>query len=92
MNGLTQEEIFNVRNKATDAVTEQIGETPIILDSLILEDAPLDSNIGLWYLAQSLRVMSGADIAYFCKGWEEARGCKIEHLCALEYGIEVIEE
>jgi hypothetical protein len=24
------------------------------------------------------------------KGWELARGCKIEHTCCVEYGIEVL--
>ena len=33
-----------------------------------------------------------ADVAYFAKGWNEARGCKIEHTCAVEYGILTIED
>lgn len=33
-----------------------------------------------------------ADVAYFAKGWDEARGCKIENTCAIEYGITVIED
>ena len=32
-----------------------------------------------------------ADIAYFAKGWDSARGCKIEHNCAVAYNIDVIE-
>jgi hypothetical protein len=35
---------------------------------------------------------AGADIAYFAKGWQDARGCKIENTCAIEYGIPVIED
>ena len=31
--------------------------------------------------------LSGADIAYFAKDWQKARGCKIEHERAVEYGI-----
>lgn len=30
--------------------------------------------------------------AYFCKGWEDARGCKIEHDAATAYGLEVLYE
>lgn len=30
------------------------------------------------------------DIAYFAKGWEEKRGCKIEYECATQYGIKTI--
>ena len=87
MNGLTKEEIFAERDKAAKAVEEKIGEPVIVLDTFILEDAPRDVNAGLWYLAKSLMVMSDADVAYFCKGWENARGCRIEHDCAVEYGI-----
>lgn len=92
MNGLTQDEVFAVREKAIEDAGRKIGESVIVLDAFILEDSPEDANTGLWYLAKSLMVMSDADVAYFCKGWENARGCKIEHTCALEYGIEVIEE
>lgn len=91
MNGLTKEEVFAERDRAAKAVEEIIGESVIVLDTFILEDAPDGSNEGLWYLSKSLMVLSDADIAYFCKGWESARGCKIEHTCAVEYGIEVIE-
>lgn len=34
--------------------------------------------------------LAEADIAYFAKGWQYARGCKIEYECALKYGIKVI--
>lgn len=30
--------------------------------------------------------------AYFCKGWENARGCRIEHDAAKAYGLEIIYE
>lgn len=26
----------------------------------------------------------------FCIGWKEYRGCKIEHECAVQYGIEIV--
>ena len=43
-------------------------------------------------LAESIKFMSNVDAVYFLKGWEEARGCKIEHEIAKQYGIEVIYE
>lgn len=46
----------------------------------------------LWFLGKSLELLAGADIAYFTKGWQEARGCKNENTCAIEYGIPVIED
>lgn len=44
------------------------------------------------YLAKSLELLADADVAYFAKGWESARGCRIENQCAIEYGIDTIED
>lgn len=49
-------------------------------------------NIPLCFLAKSIENMSLCSIAYFCKGWENARGCKIEHRIATEYGLEILYE
>lgn len=49
-------------------------------------------NKPLYYLSQSLLRMSACDVVYFCKGWENARGCKIEHEVAKAYGLEIIYE
>ena len=48
--------------------------------------------IPLCFLAKSLENMSLCHIAYFGKGWENARGCRIEHEAAVAYGLEVIYE
>lgn len=29
-------------------------------------------------------------IGFFTEGWKEYRGCKIEHGCAVQYGIEIV--
>ena len=43
-------------------------------------------------LAGALAAMSQCDGAYFMKGWEDARGCRIEHAAATEYGLRVMQE
>ena len=43
-------------------------------------------------LSRSIKYLATADIAYFCKGWKKARGCKIEHGIAKQYGIKIVEE
>lgn len=43
-------------------------------------------------LGRSIKYLSTADIAYFCKGWKKARECKIEHEIAKQYGIEIVDE
>ncbi len=49
-------------------------------------------NIPLCFLAKSLENMSQCHAAYFCRGWEQARGCQIEHAAAVAYGLEIIYE
>lgn len=44
--------------------------------------------VPLCYLAKSLENMSLCHAAYFAKGWEDARGCRIEHDAAVAYGLE----
>jgi hypothetical protein len=43
----------------------------------------------LW---ESIKMLAGADRAYFAKWWEEARWCRIEHEVAKSYGIEIVYE
>ena len=46
----------------------------------------------MWYLGESLKKLSEADVAIFAKGWWRSRGCKVEHESAVAYGIEVLYE
>ena len=90
MNGKTNEEIEAVREKAIASATDMLGESVEVIDSFF-KDAPHDAK-PLWFLGKSLELLSNADVAYFAKGWENARGCRIEHECAIEYGIDLIED
>ena len=90
MKGKTDEEILAERRKAVRSAERQLGEPVEVIDSFF-QSAPADAK-PLWFLGKSLELLAGADIAYFAKGWQEARGCKIENICAIEYGIAVIED
>ena len=90
MKGKTDEEILAERRKAVRSAERQLGEPVEVIDSFF-QSAPADAK-PLWFLGKSLELLAGADIAYFAKGWKEARGCKIENTCAIEYGIAVIED
>lgn len=46
----------------------------------------------LEFLARSILDLSGADVAMFIGDWQNYRGCRIEHECAKEYGIDRIED
>ena len=86
----TDEEILAERKKAIESAERNLGEPVEVIDSFF-QNAPADAR-PLWFLGKSLELLSTADIAYFAKGWEDARGCRIENQCAIEYGIEVIED
>ena len=97
MNGLTDEEIEKTRNKAIRHL-ERLGYK--VVNTLFTDDWYSESsmrdrgvvNIPLCYLAKSLENMSLCDVAYFCDGWEDARGCRIEHETAEAYGLDIIYE
>lgn len=77
------------RKVAICQAKEAVGDEVEIIDSYF-ENAPA-CNRPLWFLGESLKLLATADIAYFAAGWEGARGCKIEHTCAEEYGVRIIE-
>ena len=90
MNGKTNEEILAVREKAIESAERNLGEKVEVIDSFF-KDAPVEAK-PLWFLGKSLELLSTADVAYFAKGWEKARGCRIENQCAIDYGIDLIIE
>lgn len=90
MRGKTDEEILAERKKAIESAERNLGEPVEVIDSFF-QNAPADAR-PLWFLGKSLELLSTADIAYFAKGWEDARDCRIENQCAIEYDIEVIED
>ena len=91
MRGKTDEEILASRERAIEAAKRHLGEDVEVIDSFF-QNIPDVENESLWCLGKSLELLATADVAYFADDWENYRGCKIENLCALEYGIMVIED
>ena len=89
MRGKTDEEILNEREAAIQEARKLTGEDVEVIDSFF-QNAPVGVR-PLWFLGKSLELLSTADVAYFAPGWKDARGCKIEHECAVEYMIDRIE-
>ena len=89
MRGKTNDEILAERQAAIEAAELMLEGKVEVIDSFF-KDAPADAK-PLWYLGESLKLLATADVAYFAKGWEDARGCRIEKMCAIEYGIATIE-
>ncbi len=88
MRGKTDEEILKEREIAIEKARDVLGEDVEVLETFF-DDFSADAK-PLEYLARSIKFLAKADVAYFADGWENARGCKIEHECAVEYGIDII--
>lgn len=43
-------------------------------------------------ISTNYATMSRCSAVYFCKGWNDARGCRIEHAVATAYGIPILYE
>ena len=97
MAGKSEEEIVETRNRAIAALETQGYE---IVNTLFTDEWYSRENmeargvvqIPLCFLAKSLENMSLCHAAYFCKGWEQARGCRIEHEAAVAYGLTILYE
>lgn len=87
MRDKTNEEIKAEREKAISEVEKIYGKKVEVIDSFF-ENAPHNAN-PLWFLGKSLELLSTADVAYFCDGWKDYRGCRIENDCCHEYGVEI---
>lgn len=93
----TDEEIVATREKAVAALEAKGYE---IVNTLFTDEWYSNESmkergvvqIPLCFLAKSLENMSLCHAAYFCKGWENARGCRIEHDAAVAYGLDIIYE
>ena len=97
MAGKTKEEIVATRERAIRVLESRGYEVvnTLFTDEWYSEEA-MESRgvvqIPLCFLAKSLENMSLCHAAYFCRGWENARGCRIEHEAAKAYGLEIIYE
>lgn len=97
MAGKTEAEIIETRNRAIEVLEREGYEivNTLFTDEWYSNDAMKERgvvNVPLCFIAKSLENMSLCHAAYFCRGWENARGCKIEHDAAKAYGLKVIYE
>lgn len=97
MAGFTNEQITATRDRAIAALEAAGYEVvnTLFTDEWYSREKMAERGvvqIPLCFLAKSLENMSLCHAVYFCKGWENARGCKIEHDAAVAYGLEIIYE
>ena len=82
MKGRTDEEIMQERNKI---MTKWTNASVEFIDSFFCEPGKNSTES----LGKSIFLMGDADLVVFAPGWENARGCRIEHEVAKEYGIQI---
>ena len=61
-------------------------------DTVITDDSHLNSDDRhcLWCLGKVLSMIAAMDAVVFMDGWEQARGCVVEHTCCESYNVPII--
>ena len=93
MKDKTDDQIKEERARAITSIKKLIkeggrDENDFEVIESFFEGAP-HSAAPAWFLGEGIKLMSKANVIYFVKGWEDARGCQIEKLVAEKYKIGV---
>lgn len=79
MKGRKTEEIKAER----ESLVKELEEKGFEVVDTVFEKGPDNP---LYFLSKSIEAMSNVDAVVFMPGWQGARGCRIEHQVAAEYG------
>lgn len=85
MAGRTTEDLIRERQWVLIEVRRRYGPAVCLIDSMLEPDRD-----PVWLLGESIKLMSRADMVYFCQGWKQSRGCLAEHMIAESYGMKII--
>ncbi len=88
MKDRAREEILNSWNR----VKYKLEMRGYIVVDTVFPQSYVELDEPLFMLSLAINKMSDCDTVYFCKGWEQARGCRCEHLIADTYGLNIIYE
>jgi hypothetical protein len=88
MNGKTEAQVRADRESAIEYLNTKGYE---VVDT-IFPDFTSQGNIPLKYLAKSVEAISDVDLVYFIGDWKNARGCRIEFECCIQYGVKFMLE
>ena len=85
MRGKTEEQI---RDERKELIKQLESEGYEVIDTIIDDFIEGEgNNYAIRCLAKSIEFIANVDAVVFMTGWEEARGCVVEHYIAKEYGI-----
>lgn len=98
MSGRTNEEILDVRDKATQFISDKYPDNDVLVLPSYKEqtDNTYDAASAVDLLGNAISLMARANVIYFVPGWQKSRGCQIENEIARrwleETGVELIED
>ena len=98
MSGLTNDEILNVRQKATQFISDKYPDNEILVLPSYKEqpDNTYNATSAVNLLGNAISLMAKANVIYFVPGWQKSKGCQIENEVARrwleETGVELIED
>lgn len=81
----SQADIKHEFRKGTDSL-EHLGYKVVNTLFDLPESQSLDNPM-VYYLGEAIKKMAACSCVLFMPGWENARGCRIEHEICKEYGI-----
>lgn len=90
MSGIPDAEVRRIQSE----LKEKFGKYHIeVVDSFLTEEVEQSNHPGVFYLGRTLtNFMHNVDAVYFVKGWQSARGCRIEREICKEYGIMILDD
>lgn len=94
MNGIEEKDILDLRAKLFNIFVAWQRSQGYIEDIEMINtyDKLIPTNCGnerIWCLGDSISLMAQADVVIFAPGWQSAKGCKVEHMIAREYGLKM---
>lgn len=91
MNGRTEEEVFEEREKYIEIFKAEnpMFENAELIDNYHKPHAP-ENPTRLWFLGDSLQLMGTSDVVVFVPGWRKSNGCRVEMFCCKVYKIPYI--
>lgn len=100
MSGLTEKEIITNREKAIERLYRYMENIPghwpdewkIQANCKVLDNLQFTDYGPLQHLSMDIAIMGRAQLLFAIESWEHARGCRVEHKIAEEYGLYIIEE
>lgn len=100
MTGLDEEEILFTREKEKAKARLMFGDDVEFAPSYTpdavryrLETSgrrPENYNWDMHWTIDAMRFMCSCDVVWFVRGWQESKGCKIEHEMATQFGLDVV--